>query len=193
MSEQTLWIRSASLRDVSFPERTIEVVVMPYEETTLVEYEGRMVEEVVSRGAFDGIERRPNRVKVNRDHDVTRTCGRTIAFHPGREEGLVAEVKIAKTPLGDETLELAADGILDASAGFLPLPGGMRWETRARRRLSKLWLGHIGMTPDPAFEGARVLAVRAGDPPVDGLQVATPNLDLIMAQRRADEYARLSH
>ena len=147
---------------------------MPYEETTLVEYEGRMVEEVVSRGAFDGIERRPNRVKVNRDHDVTRTCGRTIAFHPGRDEGLVAEVRIAKTPLGDETLELAADGILDASAGFLPLPGGMRWETRARRRLSKLWLGHIGMTPDPAFEGARVLAVRAGDPPVDGLQVADP-------------------
>ena len=105
MSDE-LWIRAATQMDVSFPDRTIELVVMPYEEMTIVEHHGRMVEEIVTRGAFAGLERRPNRVKVNRDHDVTRTCGRTMAFHPSRTEGLVAEIRIANTALGQETLEL---------------------------------------------------------------------------------------
>ena len=187
-----LWIRAASNMAVSFPDRTIEVVVMPYEELTVVEHKGRMVEEIVARGAFDGIERRPNRVKVNRDHDVTRTCGRTMAFHPSRTEGLVAEIRIANTQLGQETLELAADGILDASAGFRPLPNGEQWETRSRHRLTRLWLGHIALTPDPAYEGAKVLAVRDADPPVLTVPAATPNLDKVWALRRSEEYARLS-
>ena len=192
MSED-LWIRSAGAMDVSFPARTIDLIVLPYEEMALVEHQGRMVEEIVTRGAFDGIERRPNRVKVNRDHDVTRTCGRTVKFDPASEVGLVAEIKIANTPLGQETLELAADGILDASAGFLPLPNGQTWETRSRRRLNKLWLGHIAMTPDPAYEGAQTLAVRDTDAPVAGGRIQTPNLDQILAARRSEEYSRLSH
>ena len=39
----------------SFPDRTIELIVMPYEQETIVST-GRMIEEIVSRGAFDGIE-----------------------------------------------------------------------------------------------------------------------------------------
>ena len=35
---------------------------MPYEQETLVERDGRMVFEVCSAGAFDGIERRANRI-----------------------------------------------------------------------------------------------------------------------------------
>ena len=185
-----LLFRTATQIGVSFPDRTIELVVMPYEEETLVERNGTMVREIVSRGAFDGIERRANRIRVNRDHDVTRTVGRAIALHPSREEGLVAEIKIAKTPLGDETLNLADEGCMDASAGFLPMPGGEKWETRSRVRMLRCWLGHIAMTPDPAYDGARVLAVRSADELQPGL-VATPNLDQIMAVRRAEEYARL--
>jgi HK97 family phage prohead protease len=134
-----------------------------------------MVHETINRGAFDGIERRANRVRVNREHERMQTIGRAFKFHPSRQEGLVSEVKIAKTPLGDETLELAADGCLDASAGFAPMPGGIQWQERSAYRISKAWLGHIALTSEPAYEGARVLAVRsAGD------QVAmstTPNLD----------------
>jgi HK97 family phage prohead protease len=185
------WIRSAQLVDVSFADRTIELIVIPYETPTLVGYQGRMVHESISRGAFDGIERRANRVRVNREHERMQTIGRAVKFHPSREEGLVSEVKIAKTPLGDDTLELAADGCLDASAAFLPMPGGMQWLDRSAYRVSKAWLGHIAMTSEPAYEGARVLAVRsAGD------QVAvsaTPNLDqwrALLAEDRVSAMVR---
>jgi HK97 family phage prohead protease len=188
-----LLYRTASLVGVSFPQRTIELVVMPYEEETLVERAGRMVREIISRGAFDGIERRANRIRVNRDHDLARTVGRALAFHPSRDEGLVGEIRIAKTPLGDETLTLADDGILDASAGFLPFPGGEKWETRNRVRMLKCWLGHIALTPDPAYEGARVLAVRqAAERLIEETQrPATPNLDLVRAWRLQERYSRL--
>jgi HK97 family phage prohead protease len=178
---------------VSFPDRTIELVVMPYEEETLIPWQGRMVTEICSRGAFDGIERRANRIKVNRDHDLTRTVGRAIALHPSRQDGLIAEVRIAQTPLGDETLTLADEEILDASAGFLPMPGGEKWETRSRRRLNKCWLGHIAMTPDPAYESARVLAVRQAAAAILGPpeRPATPNLDALRDAMLAERYSEL--
>ena len=197
MSEQpagALRFRQATQIGVSFPDRTIELIVMPYEEETMVAHptEDRGVIEVCSPGAFDGIERRANRIRVNRDHDVTRTVGRAVSFSPGRPEGLVAKIRIAQTPLGDETLELANDECLDASAGFLPLPGGETWETRSRVRLTRCWLGHIAMTPDPAYVGAKVLAVRHVEP----LSASgTPNLDrireLLLADRLSARYPGL--
>jgi len=183
--------RTAQQLGVSFPERTIELCVMPYEEETLVPWQGRMVTEICTAGAFDGIERRANRIKVNRDHDLARTVGRAVAFHPSRIEGLVAEVRIARTPLGDETLTLADEEILDASAAFLPMPGGEKWEHRNRRRLNKCWLGHIAMTPDPAYESARVLAVRQAAQRIEAERGPTPNLDLLRAELLAERYARL--
>jgi HK97 family phage prohead protease len=186
-----LEIRAAELLGVSFPERTIELIVMPYERETMVAHRGRMVTEICARGAFDGIERRANRIRVNRDHDVTRTVGRAVALHPSREEGLVAEVRIARTELGEETLTLADEGILDASAGFLPMPGGENWVGRTRRRFTKLWLGHIAMTPDPAYEGARVLAVRHAEGAAPAAS-ATPNLDRVRAMLLEDRYASIS-
>jgi HK97 family phage prohead protease len=182
--------RQATQLGVSFPDRTIELVVMPYDTETIVEHQGRMVFEVISRGAFDGIERRANRVRVNRDHDLTRTVGRAVAFHPSRDEGLVAEIRIARTALGDETLQLADEEILDASAGFLPMPGGERWEERNRVRMTKCWLGHIAMTPDPAYESARVLAVRNNER-AEVVAVSTPNLDMVRGWLLEDAYRRL--
>jgi HK97 family phage prohead protease len=183
VSEQPCWQRAAELVAVSAPKRTIELIVMPYEAETLVAYDGRMVSEVISRGAFDGIERRVNRIRANRDHERERTFGRAVALHPSRQEGLVAEIKVARTPLGDETLELADDGCLDASAGFLPMDGGMSWETRSRYRVNKAWLGHIALVPEPAYDGARVLAVRSSSQPATS---QTPNLDAYKSWRLQD-------
>jgi len=146
-----LEIRSAELTAVRFADRIIDLVVVPWEAPAVVPDQGRMIREVFTRGAFAGIERRANRVRVNRDHNLERTIGRALTFHD-RDEGLVAEVRIANTPLGQETLELADEGALDASAGFLPMPGGESWhERRTLRRISKAWLGHIALTPDPAY------------------------------------------
>ena len=176
----------------SFPERTIELVVMPYEEEALVPYGPRLVTEVISRGAFDGIERRSNRIRVNRDHQAERTVGRAVALHPAREEGLVAEVRIARTELGDETLALAEDECLDASAGFLPMPDGEEWETgRQRVRIHKAWLGHIALTPDPAYAGANVLAVRRAEQELVE-RPPTPNLEQVRAWMLEEMYSQLA-
>jgi len=183
--------RAATVAGVSFPQRLIELVVAPYESETVVEHRGRLVREIFSRGAFGNISAKRHRVNVNRDHDITRVVGRAVAFHPERDEGLVAEVRIAHTALGDETLQLADEEILDASAGFAVEPGGEKWEEGlTRRRITKAWLGHIAMTPDPAYSEARVLAVRgAPDPPVVAQErLATPNLDRVRAWRQRAAY-----
>ena len=194
MSEQPtgeLRFRQAALAGVSFPERTIELVVMPYEQETVVEHKGRMIREIIARGAFDGIQRRANRIKVNRDHDEKRVVGRAIAIHPSREEGLVAELRISNTPLGDETLTLADDGVLDASAGYLPMPNGEKWLTRSSVRILKGWLGHVALVPEPAYEGAQVLSVRQKAEPV-GEPTPTPNLDQVRDWLLQERYQELS-
>jgi HK97 family phage prohead protease len=187
--EGELRFREAQTIGVSFPKRMIELIVTPYEtETHTATIPGRpgVFTEIFSRGAYDGIERRANRIRVNRDHDIKRTVGRALAFHPSRVEGLVGELRIAQTELGDETLALADEDCLDASAGYVPMPGGEKWEARDRLRVNKAWLGHIALTAVPAYEGPSVLAVRhAGK--ADKTQ--TPNRDKLELLRLQEEYA----
>jgi phage head maturation protease len=171
---------------VDWAERTIELVAMPYDSDAAVLVHGRAVVESCAPGAFDGVERRANRVKVNRDHDVQRTIGRAVAFCPDRPEGLVARLRIApKVQLGDETLALAEDRALEASVGFAVMPGGERWlEGRSRRRLERLFLDHIALVPEGAYD-AQVIDVRGvASVPVE--RPATPNLDEVLAWRRGD-------
>jgi len=191
--------RRSEISSVSFAERIIELIVVPYEQETVVEYptgSGRLIIESVERGSFDGIERRPGRVKVNRDHDVTRSVGLARAIHPSRSEGLVAEVYISRTPLGDETLQLADDGVLGASMGAAMRPGDQRWtDNRSRRRILKAFLDHIGLVPNPAYLGSEVLSVRSDmDAPAELYQPpATPHLDEALAfSARVDEMLRAS-
>ena len=186
-----LRFRAATQVGVNFPKRLIELIVAPYEETTVVTQPyGHPVLETFARGAFDGIQRRPNRIKVNRDHDEQRVVGKAVALYPSRDEGLVAEIRIARTELGEETLTLAEEEILDASAGFLPMPEGEEWnQARTEVRIRKAWLGHIALVPEPAYEGARVLAVRA-EPEGQGA-ILTPNLDRVRAWLLEDMYASL--
>jgi HK97 family phage prohead protease len=179
-------IRSAQLATVDFPKRLIELVVMPYETwADNIVYHGRVISEIVSRGAFNGIEQRTSRIKVNLDHDIRQVVGRAIALHPSRTEGLVAEVKITRADEGEPILIKADEGLLDASAGFAllwdkqtgkPKPGAETWETQTRRRLNHLHLDHIALTPNPAYTDSRVLAVRKSEPvPVS----AMPNRDWV--------------
>jgi len=182
------WQRKAELVGVSFPERKVRLIVMPYEKPSPVPWQDRMVDETIARGAFDGIERRANRVRVNRDHRDERVVGRATAFHPGHDAGLAADVKISQTDLGDETLQLCADGVLSASAGFLPLRGGMRWDGPNAYTITKAWLGHIAFTPSPAHEDAEVLEVRNFQPVFS----ATPNRDSFLALLAADRVAAMA-
>lgn len=183
--------RAATVADVSHPKRMIELIVMPYDEETVVEYQGRMIREICAPGAYDGIERRANRVKVNFDHDITRRVGKAVAFHPSRQEGLVAECLISRSPEGEAALNDAEDGILDVSAGFVPTE--QRMEPGPLRRITKAFLDHISLVADPAYQGARVLAVRSQPeaPRSPLVAVETPNLDTVRAWRLQAAYDNL--
>jgi HK97 family phage prohead protease len=178
--------------EVRFAQRIIELVAIPYDRTAIVEYRGRMVTESVAPGSFDGVERRANRIKVNREHEIGRPIGRAVALHPSRTEGLVAELRMAQTPGGDEALALADDGVLDASVGFAPFPGHEQWSNnRSRRHITKAFLHHISLVADAAYEDARVLAVRSGGAPDPApVRQATPNLDQVRSWLLQD---RLAH
>lgn len=185
-------LRRAGDFEVHFAERTIELIAVPWDREAVVEYpphSGRAVIETVAPGAFDGIERRANRVKVNREHDERRTVGRAVALHPSRTEGLVAELRISKTPLGDETLELAADRVIEPSVGMAVAPSWQEWDAgRTRRRIRKAFMEHIALLPDGAYGelGAQVLDVRsAGGEAVEFF--ATPNIDQVMSWLRSQQ------
>jgi phage head maturation protease len=179
--------RSSNLTGVNFSQRIIEVIAAPYEEEAVVEWRGETWTEVFCRGAWDGIEKRPNRVKANRDHDKMRLVGKVIDFQPSRQEGLIASVKIAQTPLGEETLALAHEDCLGASVGFACLGSGMEIDRRNRKRwIKKSYMDHLAFVPDTAYAGSKVLNVRGdGLLPVDEIRrmeqagplPATPALD----------------
>ena len=79
---------------------------------------------------------------------------------------------------------MANDGLLFASIGFLSL--GEQWShDRSAVRVTKAKLVHIALTGNPAYKGAKVLAVRSADEtPVQ--RVLTPNLDRILLELRMD-------
>jgi hypothetical protein len=96
------------------------------------------------------------------------------ALHPGDPRGLRAELKITDFTDGNDVLALAEDGLLSASVGFRPI--SEEWDKdRTTVKVTRAQLVHIALTGDPAYQGAKVLAVRTDDGDRD--PVPTPNLD----------------
>jgi phage head maturation protease len=188
-------IRSAPITAVNFPERLIELVAVPYDVWATVEYptnSGRLIEESFEPGAFGNIQNRAHRFIVNLEHELDRKIGIVRALHPGRSEGLVAELNIRRGPEGDQTLLDAEDGMIGGSVGFACLPKNQRWEGRSRRRIMTAFVDHIALTFTPAYPGTMPIAVRSAPAPVaPGERAPTPHLDRIMVQRLADEYPAL--
>ena len=131
----------------------IDVVAVPYEQTTQVVYRGRVIEETVTRRAFDGVQMRQREFSVNRAHDLERPIAWVHRLRPRDERGLIAEIgPVRHTCDGDDALELAHEGLLGASVGFVVRnPGDERWTIdRRSRRVNKAWLDHIALTGAPA-------------------------------------------
>ena len=180
--------RSAEFANVNFAKRIIEVVAVPYEEEATVMYRGAVWREVFTRGAFDGLEKRPGRVRANREHDPTRIVGKVVAAHPSRTEGLVTEIRCSQTLLGDETLQLAADDCLSASVGFAAGGAGQTL-LNGVRRIRQAFLDHVAFVQSPAYSGSDVLAVRMATQHIPELPpLNTPGVDewsLYLQQRSA--------
>lgn len=184
MSEVLL--RTSTLTDVDVRKRQIDLIAVPWDQEARVWWRDDWWREVFKRGAFDGLTARTDKIRVNREHVKGRTVGNIEAFDTAHDEGLFVRVKVVKGPTGDEVLNLAEDDMISASIGYkaqkpsdvqLDKPGKLRTVVNA-------WLDHLGMVEDPAFDGARVLAVREDQ---SGLLVAegplpeTPALDEFMS------------
>jgi HK97 family phage prohead protease len=152
-----------AISDVDKRERLVEVIAVPYDQEALVPYREEMWRESFARGAFDGIEKRKEIWPVNREHNREATVGKVQRWWPERAEGLVAEVYISNTPRGDETLQLAGDGVLRASIGFGARMRDMVLNrTDMTRRIKKAFINHLAFVENPAYAGAEILDVRDG-------------------------------
>lgn len=184
-------IRSATVTEVDYPDRTVSLVIAPFDEWAVVEHNGRLIEESIQRGAFGAIRNRARKFTVNMEHNPDRWVGTVLDLDPDDPRGLVGTVKIRRTAEGDQTLNDAADGLLGASIGMAVAPKDETY-TADRRLIHKAFLDHVALTATPAYVGAEVLEVRTAAPAVIPANVSpTPNLDKIMAERRAREYRHL--
>ena len=155
---------AVAVGDVKESQRLIEVVAVPYEQPAPIQYRGEMWLESFMRGGLDGISERQAPIMVNREHTRGDTVGKVLQWWPERTEGLVAEVRVAKTNRGDETLALAEEGMIRASIGFGVRPRDQVLDRQAMtRRISKAFVDHLSLVEDPAYVGAEVLAVREAD------------------------------
>jgi HK97 family phage prohead protease len=182
-------IRSAAVAEVDYPDRTVSLVIAPFDEWAVVEYRGRLIEECIARGAFGAVRNRARRFTVNMEHDPDRWVGTVLDLDPDDPRGLVGTVKIRRTPEGDQTLNDAADGLLGSSIGMAVAPKDETY-TNDRRLIHKAYLDHVALTATPTYVGAEVLEVRSA-PPAVVAPSATPNLDRVLAERREREYRHL--
>jgi HK97 family phage prohead protease len=185
-------VRTAPLELVDVRERIIELVAVPYDEWTPVEYRGRLIEESFAPGAFGRVDERiaKRNLLVNLEHDRAQWVGKVLRVDPDDPHGLRAELRIRRGVPFDQVLDDAADGMLAASVGFAARPENQEWENRDRRRIREAFLDHVALTATPAYAGATVLDVRAVIAPAEG-GPPTPNLDQVRALHAEQEY-RLS-
>lgn len=173
--------RTANVDNVDLDQRIITVIAVPYEQETEIMYRQEIWKEVFTRTAFNGLDPETRRIPVNREHNPEHLVGKVIETHPDHNDGLITDVKISHTDRGDETLELARDGVLSASAGFMvKRPADQSLDRRSMtRRIRRAFLDHVALVGAPAYEGAKVLAFRnSTDSPEAQLSpLVTPKLD----------------
>jgi hypothetical protein len=175
----------ASLADVDVKQRIIDMIAVPWNQEADVPWRGEMWREVFRRHAFDRIEDHAGRIRVNRQHVEGDTVGKVLLLEPSADVGMLARVRIAQTPRGDETLQLAEEDMLSPSIGwFAKSPSDVVINKRMRlREVMRAFLQHLSLVEKGAFAGAQVLAVREAP---SGLTVAetplpaTPALDEAM-------------
>ena len=100
---------------------------------------------------------------------------------------LVGATRIAKTPLGDETLALADEECLGASVGYAAPSRYVQLDKTGQpglRRVKRAFMDHLSFVSDPTWESAAVLSVRSATepPPAMNLEpLVTPDLDELRA------------
>jgi HK97 family phage prohead protease len=160
--------------------RTVLGIAVPWHTPTRVSDDGRRsYMEAFAPGSFARtIAERGDRVKFLALHATgTMPLGRATLL---REDaaGLYAELRVSKTAAGDEALELIRDGALDGlSIGFTPVRHRRDGDVTVR---TEVGLREISAVTFPAYDGARIAAVRSADIP--NLLIAQAKLALARAR-----------
>jgi HK97 family phage prohead protease len=135
--------------------RTLSGTVMPYNtEARIGSYT-----ETFRPGAFSDAD--PAQVPLLAVHDhESLPIGRALTLTDG-PVGLDAELRVSKTSLGDEVLELVRDGAATGlSVGFIPVED--RWNaSRSKVERLRAKLIEISVTSFPAYADAKIVAVRS--------------------------------
>jgi HK97 family phage prohead protease len=136
----------------------IEGIAVPWSETTM----RAPTPEVFERGAFGDLVASGAKVKLTaKDHEGSYwPVGYSTAVED-RDAGLFMRFKMNNTPQGRDALENALEDVYGGlSVGFIAradeMRGGVRHVTSAR-------LDHVSLAREPAYDGARILSVRAAD------------------------------
>lgn len=139
--------------------RTIAGIIVPWDRKARVSDGGPSYDEMFRRGSLaKTIHERADRVKFLSQHN-SRTNPLGVA-RVLREDasGAYGEFVVSKTQAGDEALELVRDGALDSfSVGFTPVKHEKRDGVVVR---TEVRLNEVSLVTFPAYEDARVLAVR---------------------------------
>ena len=181
---ELMHLRMADAVEVRPRQRQIDLRAVPYNTPAEVwdQPDGRRYSESIGADAFKVERRRPNQVKILRDHDGKRLIGSLVSVHPNRDDGLHVTGKVSPTDLGRESLTLAEEGDLFVSIGFVPDPAFDEWNrdrTEVVRHSCTLY--EVSLVPFPAYDGAEVLAVRHEAPPQYTTSNATGTVTMINA------------
>jgi len=120
--------------------------------------------------------------KLIQDHDLTRAIG-VVTERVADENGVYFTAKVSKTQAGNEALELAKDGVLDAvSVGAEPVDAEMD-ENGVLVVASARWV-ELSLVPLGAFPQARVTQVAAAKEKENNTMseiTTTPNVENVEA------------
>ncbi len=146
--------------------RTVDLRIVPYDEVALATDghggvpKGVAYREKFARGAFSHQANAANRVLANFEHElgIAGVVGHGTQLREA-PDAFYGSFKLHETPDGDKALMLVREGVLDGvSLEFAPLKSVRSKDGVVVR--AKAHLDSIALTRNPAYESARVLALR---------------------------------
>jgi Escherichia/Staphylococcus phage prohead protease len=146
--------------------RTITGLAAPYGVPTEIREGNRTYVESLVRGVFADQVAAPGAVPLTARHpasDDTLPIGVTVALRE-EDDGLHGDWHVSDTQFGTEVLALVRDrAITGLSIGFVA--GEDRWSADRRTvQRVRAQLDHVAVVRTPAYQTARILAVRGAQP-----------------------------
>jgi hypothetical protein len=146
---------------VSTDERIVGGLAVPWNETSYLTPDPKG-ERFLPGSLTRTVKARGDRLKLfmgRHGHDMI-PVGRAVSLDARHADGLYTTWRIANTPAGDQTLEEVREGLLDSfSIGFRTVRAQRGAD--GAREIVEAELGEVTLLPTGAYDGARVLEVRA--------------------------------